>query len=56
MNRYKKLLIAAILISITSIALVTGLTFNSNTVEALSRIRPEYILDAVFTHILFYII
>lgn len=56
MNRYKKLLIAAILISVTSIALVTGLTFNSNTIEALSRIRPEYILAAVFTHLLFYII
>lgn len=56
MNRYKKLLIAAVLISVTSISLVTGLTFNSNTVEALSKIRPEYILAAIFTHILFYII
>lgn len=56
MNRYKKLLIAAIIISLASIALVTGLTFNSNTIEALSRIRPEYILAAVFTHLLFYII
>ncbi|HEY3360850.1 MAG TPA: flippase-like domain-containing protein [Methanosarcina sp.] len=56
MNRYKKLLIVAILISVTSIVLVTGLTFNSNTVEALSKIKPEYILAAVFTHLLFYII
>lgn len=56
MNRYKKLLTAAVLISAISISLVTGLTFNSNTVEALSRIRPEYILAAVFTHIFFYVI
>jgi uncharacterized protein (TIRG00374 family) len=56
MNRYKKWLITALMISAISIALLTGLTCNSETFEALKKIKLEYILAAALSHILFYII
>lgn len=56
MNRYKKWLITALIISAISITLVTGLTFNSETVEALKKIRLEYILAAALSHIFLYFI
>jgi len=56
MNRYKKWLTTALIISAISIALLTGLTFNSGTFEALRKIKLEYILAAALSHILFYII
>ena len=56
MNGYKKWLIAALLISVTSTALIVGLTFESKTFDALKEIRLEYILAASLFHILAYII
>ncbi len=56
MTRYKKWLIGSLVISAVSIALVTCLTFNSETVEALRKIKLEYILAAVLLHILSYLI
>jgi uncharacterized protein (TIRG00374 family) len=56
MNKYKKWLITALIISAISIALVTGLTFNSETIEALRKIRLEYILAAALSHIFLYFI
>ncbi|AKB17844.1 flippase-like domain-containing protein [Methanosarcina sp. WWM596] len=56
MTRYKKWLIGSLVISAVSIALVTGLTFNSETVEALRRIKLEYILAAAILHISSYFI
>ncbi len=54
MNRYKKWLIVALFISAASIALVVGLTFNSETIEALRKIKLEYILAAALFHVLSY--
>ena len=54
MTRYKKWLIGSLVISAVSIALVTCLTFNSDTVEALRKIRLEYILAAAILHIISY--
>ena len=48
---YRSLLISAI-----SIALVTCLTYNSETIEALREIRLEYILGAVLLHAFSYLI
>jgi uncharacterized protein (TIRG00374 family) len=56
MNSYKKWLITALIISVVSIILVTCLTFNSETLNALNKIKPEYILLAVLSHILLYYI
>jgi uncharacterized protein (TIRG00374 family) len=56
MKGYKKWLIIALIISIVSIILVTSLTFNSETLEALKIIKPEYILLAALSHILLYFI
>ncbi|HII79618.1 MAG TPA: flippase-like domain-containing protein [Methanosarcina sp.] len=56
MTRYKKWLIGSLVISAVSIALVTCLTFNSETVEALRKIKLEYILAAVLLHIISYLI
>lgn len=56
MTRYKKWLIGSLVISAVSIALITCLTFNSETVEALRKIKVEYILAAVLLHILSYLI
>ena len=56
MTRYKKWLIGSLVISAVSIALVTCLTFNSETVEALRRIKLEYILAAALLHISSYFI
>jgi len=56
MTRYKKWLIGSLVISAVSIALVAGLTFNSETVEALRRIKLEYILAAALLHISSYFI
>jgi uncharacterized protein (TIRG00374 family) len=56
MTRYKKWLIGSLFISAVSIALVTCLTYNSETVEALRKIKLEYILAAVLLHILSYLI
>ena len=56
MTRYQKWLIGSLVISAVSIALVTGLTFNSETVEALKRIKLEYILAAALLHISSYFI
>lgn len=56
MNRYKKWLITALAISAISIVLVTSLTFNSETIEALKKIKFEYMLAAAFSHILLYFI
>jgi uncharacterized protein (TIRG00374 family) len=56
MNRYKKLLIAALFISAASIALVIGLTFNSESIEALRKIKLEYILAAALFHVFSYLI
>lgn len=54
MTRYKKWLIGSLVISAVSIALVTCLTFSSETIEALRKIRLEYILAAALLHILSY--
>jgi glycosyltransferase 2 family protein len=56
MNRYKKLLIGALFISAVSIALVVGLTFDSETISALRSIKLEYIAVAAIFHIFFYFI
>lgn len=56
MTRYQKWLIGSLVISAISIALITCLTFNSETVEALRKIKLEYILGAVLLHILSYLI
>ncbi|KKG07877.1 MULTISPECIES: flippase-like domain-containing protein [unclassified Methanosarcina] len=56
MTRYKKWLIGSLVISAVSIALVTCLTFNSETIEALKRIKLEYILAAALLHISSYFI
>ncbi|AAM06515.1 TPA: flippase-like domain-containing protein [Methanosarcina acetivorans] len=56
MTRYKKWLFGSLVISAVSIALVTYLTFDSETVEALKRIRLEYILVAALLHIFSYVI
>ena len=56
MNRFKKWLIAALFISAVSIALVIGLTFNSETIEALRKIKLEYILAAALFHVFSYFI
>lgn len=56
MNRFKKWLIAALLISAVSIVLVIGLTFNSETIEALKKIKLEYIAAAALFHVFSYFI
>jgi len=56
MNRYKKWLIVTLIISVASIALLTNLTFNSETLEALRKIKLEYFLAAALSHILLYIV
>jgi conserved hypothetical protein len=56
MNRYKKWLLASLFISVASITLVTGLTFNSETIEALRAIKLEYILIAGLFHVLSYFV
>ncbi|HWR25759.1 MAG TPA: flippase-like domain-containing protein [Methanosarcina sp.] len=56
MKKYEKLLVATLLISAISIALVTGLTFNSETIDALKKIKFEYIVAAALAHILLYLI
>lgn len=50
MNKYKKWLIGSILISAISFAIVTGLTFDSGTFEALKKVKIEYIFAAVLLH------
>lgn len=56
MNGYKKWLIAALLISAVSVFLVVCLTFNADTIEALKKIKLEYILAAALFHICSYFI
>lgn len=56
MNRYKKWLIAALLISVVSVLLVVCLTFNGDTIEALKKIKLKYILAAALFHISSYFI
>jgi glycosyltransferase 2 family protein len=56
MNRYKKWFIAALLISVVSVFLVICLTFNEGTIEALKKIKLEYILAAALFHICSYFI
>ncbi len=56
MNRYKKWLIGALFISVASIALVLGLTFDSETIETLRKIKLEYILASAIFHIFSYFI
>ena len=56
MNKYQKWLITALIISAISIVLVTGLTFDSETLEALRNIKLEYILAAALSHIFLYFI
>ncbi len=56
MNRYKKWIIASLLISVSSFAIITGLTFNLKTIEALKTIKLEYILVAGLFHIFSYFI
>jgi len=56
MNRFKKWFIVALFISAASIALVVGLTFNSETIESLRKIKLEYILAAALFHVFSYFI
>lgn len=56
MTGYKKWLIGSLVISAVSIALVTCLTFNSETIEALRKIKLEYILAAALLHIISYLV
>lgn len=56
MNRYKKWITASLFISAASIALILGLTFNSETIEALRTIKLEYILVAGLFHVFSYFI
>jgi uncharacterized protein (TIRG00374 family) len=56
MKKYEKCLIITLLISVLSIALVAGLTFNSETLDALRKIKLEYILAAALAHVLLYLI
>ncbi|MGB9928328.1 MAG: lysylphosphatidylglycerol synthase transmembrane domain-containing protein [Methanosarcina sp.] len=56
MNKYKKWFVTALFISAVSIILVTSLTFNSDTLEALKKIKFEYFVAAAFSHILLYFI
>ena len=56
MNKYKKWLITALIISVISIALVTGLTFNSETLEALRKIKPGiYSGCSSYSYLLYFI-
>jgi uncharacterized protein (TIRG00374 family) len=55
MTKFKKWLIGALVLSALSIVLVTCFTFNSETFEALRKIKLEYILAAVLLHMLSYI-
>jgi uncharacterized protein (TIRG00374 family) len=56
MNRYKKWLIASLLISAASVAIVTGFTFDAETIEALKRVKPEYIIAAALLHFFSYFV
>jgi len=56
MNRYQKWLIASLLISAASVAIVTGFTFDAETIEALKRVKLEYIVAAALLHIFSYFV
>ncbi|MCQ1536977.1 flippase-like domain-containing protein [Methanosarcina sp. KYL-1] len=56
MNRYKKWLAASLLISAVSIAIVLGFTFDPETLEALRKIKTEYIIAAALLHVFSYIV
>ncbi|MDD2440317.1 MAG: flippase-like domain-containing protein [Methanosarcinaceae archaeon] len=56
MNRFTKWLLASLLISAFSVALITGFTFDEATIEALRKIKPEYIFAAALLHIISYFI
>lgn len=56
MTSYKKWLLGSLVISAVSIALVTCLTFSPETVEALRKVRLEYILAAALLHITSYFV
>ena len=56
MNRYKKWLIISLLISAASVAILTIFTFDTDTVEALRRIKPEYIIAAAVIHVVSYFV
>lgn len=56
MNKFTKWLLASLLISAFSFVLVTGFTFNVETVEALRKIKPEYIFAAALLHIFSYFV
>jgi uncharacterized protein (TIRG00374 family) len=56
MNRFKKWLIASLFISAVSVLLVVGLTFNSETIEALKKIKLEYIVAAALFHVFSYFV
>ncbi|WP_410507323.1 flippase-like domain-containing protein [Methanosarcina hadiensis] len=55
MTRYQKWLAGSLVISAVSIALVTCLTFDSETLEALRKVKLEYIFGAVLLHIFSYL-
>lgn len=56
MNRFTKWLLASLLISAFSVALITGFTFDAETIEALRKIKPEYIFAAALLHIISYFV
>ncbi|MBC7085838.1 MAG: flippase-like domain-containing protein [Methanomethylovorans sp.] len=50
MNKLKKWVLISIFLSLISGALVIALTFDSSTLEAISQIKHEYIILALFLH------
>ncbi|MDD3041617.1 MAG: flippase-like domain-containing protein [Methanosarcinaceae archaeon] len=56
MNKFTKWSFASLLISAFSVALVIVFTFDAETVEALGKIKPEYIFAAALLHIISYFV
>ncbi|AEH60611.1 conserved hypothetical protein [Methanosalsum zhilinae DSM 4017] len=56
MNRFAKLVLASILISILSIVLILIITVDATTIESIMQVKPEYLLLAALIHVLSYVI
>lgn len=56
MNKIKKWVIVSLLISLVSGIIVVLFTFDSETIHALMRVKPEYMLAAAAIHAITYVI
>ena len=56
MVNYKKFFIISLIISVISALAIILLTTNTDTIEALKQVRPEYIVLAILLHVLSYIL